>query len=216
MAAQLAFIAALTRLGFNDGARGAITDINRENVAIESLSSMLDDDVETLCKSLRRPGGLIVGPRPAGAPARQAPPMIPNPGCHVSAMAEKNLKTACYIAYHFARTGRTLTPVFLDIARITQYQTIKLAEKEYVEPTDIVKLLKADRVLTFIVNFEQQLQLYNGQGHRPLSYIIRTEAIPNEATDPTFGEPGSRYTSIREEITARDLSYSIRHVGSLN
>lgn len=205
MAANVAFQAALTRLGFNDGARDALTDANRENVQIETLATMTDDDVETLCKSLRRPGGLIVGALPPGAAVGAVPPMVPNPGYHVSALAEKNLKTAVFIALHFSRTGRTLSAAFLDAARIAQYQAIKVAETEYVEPSasDIVKLLKADRVLTFIVNFAQQLQLFNGQGNRPLSYIIRDEVIPAEATDPTFGEPGSRYTSIREEIAAR-------------
>lgn len=202
MAAALAFDAALTRLGFNADARDAITDPARENITIDSLTTMTDDDVETLCKSLRRPGGMIVGPPRPGRPGA-VPPMIPNPGSHVSAMAEKNLKTACFIAFHFARTGRILDPAFIDLVRVARYQAIKVAEKEYDEPKEVMKLLKADRVLTFIVNFAQQLQLYDGQGNRPLAYIIRQDDIPNALTDPTFGEPLSRYSSIREEITAR-------------
>jgi hypothetical protein len=135
MAALVAFEAALARLGFNDDACDTLTDDDKENVAIEALASMTDDDVETLCKSLRRPGGLIVGALPPGAPVGTVPPRVPNPGCHVSAMAEKHLKTACFIAFHFNRTGRNLAPAFLDTVRIVRYQAIKVAENEYVEPT---------------------------------------------------------------------------------
>lgn len=203
MALLVAFGAALNRIGFSDVARDAITDVDKENLTIDSLALMTDEDVETLCKSIRRPGGTIAGVLPVGAPVGAIPPRIPDPGCFVSAKAERHFKTACFIASHFERTSRTLDSAFLTIARITRYQAILNAEKEYKEPTEQIKLLKPDRVLTFIVNFEQQLHLYNGQGDRPMSYVIRTDGVPLEADDPTFGENGSTYESIRDEIAAR-------------
>jgi hypothetical protein len=46
--------------------------------------------------------------------------------------------------------------------------------------------------------------IYNGQNGRPLSYVLRDqEDIPAEADDPAFGEFGSSYGSLRDEITAR-------------
>jgi hypothetical protein len=46
--------------------------------------------------------------------------------------------------------------------------------------------------------------LFNGQNGRPLSYVIRdTVAVPNAATDPPFGDVGTSYASLRDEIAAR-------------
>jgi hypothetical protein len=196
--------AMLARLQFNIPARDTITDASREAITIDNLPWMSDDDVETLCKSVRRPGGTVPGLVPPGAPPGTIPPQIPNPGNYVSALAERNLKIACFIAFHFVRTQRILDPAFITMDKVNMYQTIQAAEKEYHEPTEVVKLLKVDRVLVFIVNFAQQLHLYNGQGNRPLSYIIRQDAIvPAAADDPTYGEPDSKYESIRDEVSAR-------------
>jgi hypothetical protein len=204
MAAPAAFNAALQRLGFNDTARAVLVDADRENLNIDNLKYFDDDGIQTLCQSLRKPGGTVQGQLPAGAAVGTVPPQVPNPGVYVSAMAERNLKVAAYIARHFHRTGRTLAADYLTAARIHQYVQHLKAEEDYKEPEELLKLSKVEKVWDFIDDFPEHLALYDGQGGRPLSYIIREIVdVPAEAGDPTFGEQNSPYTSIRDEIINR-------------
>ena len=47
------------------------------------------EDIETMCKNMRRPGGTIPNPRAGDA---GQPPTLPNPGIHVGYVQEKKLK----------------------------------------------------------------------------------------------------------------------------
>ena len=49
MAAEPAFLAALTRMGFSNAARTIITDPERENLRLGDLIHMDEDQVEALC-----------------------------------------------------------------------------------------------------------------------------------------------------------------------
>jgi hypothetical protein len=89
MAANLAALhAALTRVGFTAAVATNITDV--ENIdSLDELKLLSSDDVETLCKMLRNPGGMVNNPNVGVA---GQPQQICNPGRHVSACAEKNMK----------------------------------------------------------------------------------------------------------------------------
>jgi hypothetical protein len=131
-------------------------------------------------------------------------PMIPNPGVYVSTIAELNLKVVCFMTKHYVRTSRTLTPAMVTMATVHQYAQYKEAEKDYKEPDDALKLSKPEKIIDFIEEWPESLDLYDGQNARPLSYVIRAVvAVPAEATDPRFGEPWSVYASFRDEIAAR-------------
>jgi hypothetical protein len=225
----------LTRIGFTASARDVLTDPDKENIQIGTLRQFTDEGVQTLCKSLRNPGGTVAAVAPV-APAVVPPPIIPivggrrgrairrvqvqpvaagvlaapvvqnirNPGVYVSALAELNLTITCYIARHYHRTNRTLTADIITLDRIERYQLYKKAEKDYKEPDELLKLTKVDKVQDFIDDFPEHLEKYVGQDGRPLSYVIRSDAvIPDEDTDPTYGEPGCAYASFRDEIAAR-------------
>ena len=71
--ATVAIRAALVRLGFSASASTSITD-QQDIDSIEELRILTDMDTESLCKVLRRPGGLIAV---AGVD-------VPNPGTNVS------------------------------------------------------------------------------------------------------------------------------------
>jgi hypothetical protein len=58
-------------------------------------------------------------------------------------------------------------------------------------------------MLDFIEEWPEQMALLNGQGGRPLAYVIRDAIIPPEsAQDPPSGEEESAYGSMRDEIQA--------------
>ena len=58
--------------------------------------------------------------------------------------------------------------------------------------------------MDFLDDWPEHLALYDGQNGRPLAYVIREEKeVPAERTDPAFGEIGSPYSSLRDEILGR-------------
>lgn len=143
------------------------------------------------------PPAAVVVPQPAVQ-------NVPDPGVYVSARAELNLTIACYIARHYYRTNRLLEADDITMARVERYQRFKQAEEEHKDPDELLSLLKVERIQEFIDDFPEHLDKYNGQDGKPLSYVIRDEPlVPDEDTDPPFGEPGTEYSSLRDEIKAR-------------
>ena len=81
----------LERMGFSAASATFIVADQGMDDANE-FAIMSDEDVVTLCKTARRPGGTIPNPV-AGA---DAPTLIANPGFGVTARAERNLKLCCF------------------------------------------------------------------------------------------------------------------------
>ena len=89
MAANLAAMrGAFTRIRFSVEAAARIVD-DQQIDSLEELRLLTDNEVENLCKTIRRPGGTVPNPAGAGAP-------VPNPGVGVSTVAENNMKMLCY------------------------------------------------------------------------------------------------------------------------
>ena len=79
MADVVALHAALTRLGFLANAAGFITyDLGLDT--LDELKVLNNDDIESLCKVFRRPGGTITNPN-AYDPGQ--PASLSNPGDQV-------------------------------------------------------------------------------------------------------------------------------------
>jgi hypothetical protein len=67
-----------------------------------------------------------------------------------------------------------------------------------------LKLVKVDKMIDFIEEWPKQLAFFNGQGGRPLSYVIRDDVFPpNAAAYSPFGDKASMYGSMRYKIQAR-------------
>jgi hypothetical protein len=196
-----ALTAAFLRLGFNAGASAILADRDREGLTIDALQYFDDKGVQDLCSGLRRPGGVVEGmPLADGA----LPPRLINPGVNVSALAKMNLSSACYMARHYRRTGRRLTAGDLTMEMVQRYAQFRTAEEDYKEPTTALKLIKPDKIFDFIDDWPEHLALYDGQGARPLAYVIRDIiTIPPHGVDPPFGEVNSAYASLRDEIMVR-------------
>jgi hypothetical protein len=211
MAAAVGLRAAFVRIGFTNEAADALTDAAQENITLDSLAGFQDQDVKALCKALRKPGGTIDGPAPAGGGAVQ---QVANPGVAVSAMAELNLKITCFLAQHFIRVSRTLTTPDITAAAMIRYDVYRRSENEFKEPDTLLKLQKPEKVIDWLEEFEEHLYLYNGQNGRPLSYVIREDpAVSAEVNDPAYGANNTVYTSLREEIYKRaphtDVQYQL-------
>jgi hypothetical protein len=176
---------AFVGIGFSEDAARVLTSPNDQNITLPSLALMDDAEVKTLCATMRKPGG-------------------GEQGTNVATRAEVSLKTVCYMARHYRRTSRVMTPQDLTFDNVVTFANHRKSEVEYKEPTERLKLVKVDKMLDFIEEWPEQLALFNGQGGRPLSYVIRDDVIPPEAaTDPPFGDEASTYGSMRDEIQAR-------------
>ena len=92
MANNVAMQAMYLRLGFSAAAGTLLTDAQGMDTLVE-LRILKDEEVDSLCKLLRRPGGMIVNPQAAAA---GQPAEIPAVGQNVSMRAVTNLKLACY------------------------------------------------------------------------------------------------------------------------
>ena len=75
------------------------------------------EDIETMCKNMRRPGGTIPNPRAATA---GQPATIPNPGINVGYVQERQLKQMVVQIQYLAKVQRTFTPAQATLALLTQ------------------------------------------------------------------------------------------------
>ena len=131
MAARAAMSSMYQRLGFSLEAAGLLVD-DQGMDTLEELSILTDEECDSLCKLVRRPGGTIPNPNVAVA---DAPARIPNPGLVVPMMAVTNLKLACYFACRQERTSRVLAPGNVTLANVRNLRALRLTELAYEDPT---------------------------------------------------------------------------------
>jgi hypothetical protein len=90
--------------------------------------------------------------------------------------------------------------------RISDWTKERKSKANYKEPDETPKLSKSNNVtiLESIDGFPEQLTQFTGLGDQPLAYMIRElKPVLPEADDPIFGEPGSQYISVRDEVISR-------------
>jgi hypothetical protein len=106
----------LQRMGLSLEAATEVVNVNGQNLSVlEYFLQLEDKDVETLCRVIRRPGGV-------NAAGNQ------NQGMHVLAMAEANLKRMCYQLRHHTRVSRLV--VWADITMLNVCALSAQAEME--------------------------------------------------------------------------------------
>ena len=104
------------RIGPSLKAATKVVNVNEQNLSLlEDFLQLKDKDVETLCRVIKRPGGVNA--------ARNQ-----NQGMQVSAMAEANLKRMCYELRHYTRVSRPV--VWVDITLLSVHALLAQAEME--------------------------------------------------------------------------------------
>ena len=196
MAQVAALRQAYVRLGFSNAAAHSITDDQQIDTVIE-LGLLQDDDIETLCKVVRRPGGTI--PNPVG----DEPQLVPDPGVPVSLRAETNLKLAAYWVRHQGRISRQPTAVNITLDNVRKLRELRDLEKEYEAPTDTPKIDDKDWTKT-LEGLAEYLRAYPGETKIPLSYVIRK----NRVVLPEQHDPPGNYLDIFDEMVNRAPHFS--------
>lgn len=192
MAEPAACRQALIRIGFIQATAEAITDAEGQNISTFTEFALLtDSQAESLCKTLRRPGGTI--PNPGAAP----PAHIPNPGHVVSLRAENNLKLMCYYIRHKGNTGRNLVWADVTLEGIRSLLEFRNAEDKHEDPS--APTITGNDWPKNIDTMEEYLRGCRGTTGLPLAYVIRAE----EQVVATADDPAANYSNPIEELIAR-------------
>ena len=181
----------LQRMSLSLEAATEVCNVNGQNLFdVDDFLQLGDKDIETLCRVIRRPGGVNL----AGNQ---------NQGMQVSAMAETNLKRMVYQMIYSVRVSHTV--VFQDITLVSVCALSAQAEIEasHKDPTTLPVMDPKN----WTKNFEAIDEYFRGsRGHKkhPLMYVYRDPLVPPlAAVDPQTGVVGSAYFSHDDEMILR-------------
>ena len=132
---------AFIRLGCSQQAAQAIVD-DQGIDSIDELKILTDEEVENLCKVVRRPGGQVANPS-AGQEGQQAE--VPNRSTATPLRAESNVKLASHMLKHrIDRVSRPTDAAFAALASARAARELKEYEKNYKPPEEVPKIDEKD------------------------------------------------------------------------
>jgi hypothetical protein len=171
---------------------------------VDDFIALTEDDIEDVCKIIRRPGGTIPNPAfgAAGRGAGGQPPVLPNPGLQIGHLQEKRLKMLRYFVFHLQRVQRDFDPAVATMNTLQEVYLLKeIDEDDQKNPGLPEKLTKADKVREVIENIESVLLNMKGLNGVPLLYVVRDQvALPTgigDDVDEGFGQPTYAQEMIR-------------------
>ena len=181
--------AALVRLGFSTAAATELTDKQGMNNLTE-YELLDDEEVTNLCKTLRRPGGLVPDPD-------DTTEMIQDPGVAITPRAETNLKLMVYYLRYRTRVSRPKKEHLITLESVRGMKDHHRWEKDH-KQVEAPKINPKDWPST-IDSIEEYLRGCLGVTKIPLAYVIRDNMdVAADADDPT-----DNYESKQEELIAR-------------
>ena len=164
---------------------------------LEEFRLLKDEEVQSLCKVVRHPGGTIPNPQ---ATIVGQPATLPNPGLSVSLRAENNLKLACYFLRYRERTSRDVGVQDITLDNVRTLHEHKDWEEAH-EDVDAPTINTRDWPRT-IDSIEEWLRGCLGVTKIPLAYVVRESEVATQV-DPVGG-----YPSKQDELIARAPIYS--------
>ena len=179
----------LRLIGFSPEAAGAMVNeqllINQETVELD------DEQVENLCRTVRKPGG--------GTEGHQ-----------IAEMARTRLQLLVFYVKHLDRVDRLrfTNLEYLDIGMLNAFKDQKRLEREWhkTNPEHKHEAMQLDpqRAATAFDQAVTMLRNIRGVTGVPLAYVVRHNLIPkHHADDPACGKVGSVYSTYDEELEAR-------------
>ena len=97
------------------------------------------EDINTLCLSVRKPGGTVLNPNAAAA---GAPAMIPNPDYSVPAICEKQLVSTACSTRIYEMIGWTINPASMNRARLKKFDEHHSLMEEHEDPEKLPQVSK--------------------------------------------------------------------------
>ncbi|KAI2500398.1 hypothetical protein MHU86_14069 [Fragilaria crotonensis] len=190
----------MTRIGFSEAAAQALVEEQGID-SLEEVKLLSDDEIQSLCKVIRRPGGTIPGA--AGA----AP--VNNPGVQVNQRAEGHLKLLSFYLRHQERVSRAVNAPDITLAVIRTIRELREFESTYKAPTGDLPVINTKDWPKTMEAIEEYLRSVLGERKIPLAYVVRKDdAIP------TGDDPSTSYPTIQDEMIARAPHFSISEDGT--
>ena len=134
------------------------------------------DDIETLCSSVRKPGGTIENPHAADA---GQPDVIPNPGHQIPAICEKRLVSAAYTSRIYKMIDRDVTPQSLSRIRLKKYEAHRALVEQHEDPEKLPVASRTFSIMKALDLVPSHLRERLGVQNVSLSYVIRDNATPD-------------------------------------
>mmetsp|Transcript_14965 Transcript_14965/g.28161 ORF Transcript_14965/g.28161 Transcript_14965/m.28161 type:complete len:194 (-) Transcript_14965:5105-5686(-) len=163
-----------------------------EGVAFDTIADFDEDDIQSLCASIRRPGGQIQdanGDR------------VRNVGIAVPYLVEKRLKLACYAARYYTLVGRPVDVVSMTWELVSKFEAFKELQDEHKDPKDLPPVSKSLPILKWMEVFESYLQNTLGVAKVPLAYVTRDDVGVEPIARNPLAPPPFRSAAVRTEVS---------------
>ena len=168
---------------------------------LDTISDFLEfdkDGIETLCSSVRKPGGTIPNPN---ANVVGAPATIPNPGYSISAISEKRLIAAAYTANLYDMIGRAITAETMSRSRLKAFDKHRVLIKEHEDPEKMPMVSKTFGIVKAMDLVPSHLRDRLGVRKVPLTYVIRdTVATGNAPLPEAASNTSADFDNITDEL----------------
>jgi hypothetical protein len=203
MADPAAMRTALGRLGFNAQGQAAIANDDNGGQGlniIADIQMMNDSDVESMCASIRRPGGTV-----DDGHGNQ----VPNRGQNISVIQEKKLKLMVYFTKHKKRCSEACTHALITADSVEAMRSLYEDEKAHknpevpVDPKSIIDV--RDWHKTF-ETLDEHIGKHRGIDGVPLTYLIRDNHTPTP-------NPAGGWTDETLRMVARAPHFQVNAAG---
>jgi hypothetical protein len=173
------------RLGFTPGAATSLEGNDHGINTLEEVVFLNDNDIDSLVKQLRRPGGMIAEPTIVGRALQgNSGPLAANHGHSVSIRAETNLKLTVFYLHHQARISRIVALASVALTVVRSLRSTKEYEENFKVTAEQPVIKKKDRPRTIeaICEFFGSVL---GETGVPLAYVVRDNVEIPPGTDPS-------------------------------
>ena len=179
---------AYMRIEFSTEADLVITDARGIDY-MEEINILTDEEIDNLCKVIRRTGGIN--------PITN----VANLGIQVSLRAKNNLKLSRFFLKHKVKIGRVAVATNMTLDNIRLLRELKESEKEHKDPV-VSPVIDANNWTKTIESLEEYLSGNIGVKGVPVSYVMRSEG----AAAPSMDEPEMSFSSSEDEMVACALT----------
>ena len=161
---------------------------------IEDFLEFDEEGIKVLCNSVRKPGGTIQDPTDATR-------VIPNPGFSISAISERRMKQATYVARIYNLINRVIDHNTMSRERLRFYDEYKRMVEDHEDPERLPEVSKSFGIVKAMDLVPGHLRNRLGVRKIPLSYVIRDNVLPAPIEPQAVGSAtGPTYSSIAEEL----------------
>jgi hypothetical protein len=174
--------ATMTCIGFTiAGAQQVIVDEQNILSSLYEIQLFTDDEIESLCKVLRHPGGML---GPGAAPGV----LVQNPGVQVNQQrAEGHMRLMVFYLRYQARVRRVATSADITLNSIRTVREILEFELTYKSPTDNLPTINVEDCQKTMETIDEYLRSHLGERKIvPLAYVVQKNQAILEGDDPSI------------------------------